>query len=109
VQSLKRIRAERPRSAGIAERVPGTSGIEGARLLAAEAFPYLRSKGFTMRQVVLWAETYIAQERSGDVENLLAWIEKKEGLAGPPRSRKPTKRSHSAKPVHEPDVRGQVE
>jgi hypothetical protein len=73
---------ERPRSAGVPEEVPDTSGIEGARLLANEAFPRLKSLGFTRRQVRLWAETYVADEDSGDLESFLAWVRTKEGSAG---------------------------
>ncbi len=73
---------ERPRSAGVPEEVPDTSGIEGARLLANEAFPHLKSLGFTRRQVRMWAETYVADEDSGDLESFLTWVRTKEGSAG---------------------------
>jgi hypothetical protein len=69
---------ERPRRVGVAEAVPGPGGIEGARLLADEARERLGRSGFTDAQIDAWAETYVADEQSGDVEGLVAWIAEQE-------------------------------
>ena len=64
----------RPRELGIDEMVPDIAQIEGARLLANQAREFLTDCGFDERQVLVWAETYIAAEGSGDVESFVAWI-----------------------------------
>lgn len=69
---------EHPEDAGIAREVPDQSRIEGAELLANEARPRLKKLGFDDAEILEWAETYIAEERSGDVDSLLAWVAKQE-------------------------------
>jgi hypothetical protein len=64
----------RPSDVGVEETVPDLAQIEGARLLANEARPFLMGCGFDDRQVLMWAETYIASEGSGDVDTFVAWI-----------------------------------
>ena len=77
------VKPERPRDASVPEEVPSsTSSIEGARLLANEARPRLQSDGFTDRQIDEWAEAFITENRTGDVEELIAWIAEREGSAG---------------------------
>ncbi len=74
---------ERPRDASVPEEVPSsTSAIEGARLLGNEARPRLRSDGFTDRQIDEWAEAFITQTGSGEVDDLIAWIAEREADAG---------------------------
>ncbi len=63
-----------PDEAGTAREVPELAQIEGAHLLANEARPFLKGCGFTDRQILAWADTYIAKEGSGDVESFVAWI-----------------------------------
>ena len=65
---------EHPHDAGIAEETPDLAQLEGAHLLANGARPYLSDCGFSERQILEWAETYIAREGSGDVDSFLAWI-----------------------------------
>jgi hypothetical protein len=70
---------ERPRDAGVPEEVPDTLGaIEGARILANEARARLRADGFTDDQIDEWAEAFISEIGSGDVEELVAWIAQRE-------------------------------
>jgi len=69
---------ELPRDAGVEEEIPTSSGIEGARLLASEAFPRLADLGFTRKQVRLWAETYIAEVPTGQVDPFVKWITERE-------------------------------
>jgi len=69
---------EEPHDAGVPEKVADTSREEGARILADEARTRLRDKGFTDQQIREWAETYIAEEGSGSVDGLIAWIAAKE-------------------------------
>jgi hypothetical protein len=73
---------ERPSAAGVEEEVPESPGIEGARLLANDAFPRLESQGFTRRQVRLWAETYVADGSPGQVDEFVEWIRQREGTQG---------------------------
>jgi hypothetical protein len=66
---------EGPRDAGVPEEVPeALSAIEGARILANEARERLRGDGFTDDQIDKWAETFITEVGSGDVDQLVAWI-----------------------------------
>ncbi len=65
---------ETPEQAGVEEAEPGADRVEGARELADQAAPRLRAQGFNDDQIRIWAETYIADEGSGDVDGLVAWI-----------------------------------
>ena len=65
---------EEPHEAGVPEKVADASHEEGARVLADQARERLRDRGFTDEQIREWAETYIAEEASGDVDGLVAWI-----------------------------------
>jgi hypothetical protein len=75
------LKPERPSDAGISEETPDRSGLEGARLLANDAFPVLRRAGFTRRQIRLWAERYVAETGSGDVDGFVRWIEEREAAS----------------------------
>jgi len=68
-----------PHDVGVDETCPELAQIEGAHLLANEAREFLRGCGFDDRQILEWAETYIAQECSGTVETFVAWIHECEG------------------------------
>jgi len=65
---------EHPEDAGIAEEIPELTAIEGARLLGNDARSRLRADGFDDAQIDEWAETFIAEEGSGTVEQFVAWI-----------------------------------
>ena len=67
---------------GVEQRLAGPGGEEGARLLADGATERLSRKGFTPRQIRLWAEPYIASHGSGDVNGLIDWIGHQEARAG---------------------------
>jgi hypothetical protein len=64
-----------PEVFGVDTQVPELAQVEGAYLLANEARPHLAGCNFTERQILAWAETYIATEGSGDVESFLDWID----------------------------------
>lgn len=64
----------RPQEVGIPEETPELAQIEGAHLLANAARPFLSRCGFDDDQILRWAEAYIAEEGSGDVECFVAWI-----------------------------------
>ncbi len=64
-----------PHDFGVEERVPTLGQIEGARLLANEARPFLTHCGFTDDQIVHWALTFIAEEGSGDLDGFLDWMD----------------------------------
>ena len=71
-------RPEHPHDSGVDEEVPELAQIEGAHLLANAARPFLGDCGFTDRQILEWADTYIAIEGSGDVESFVAWIHRQQ-------------------------------
>lgn len=64
-----------PHEVGIAEASPDLAQLEGAHLLANEARALLVDCGFDDRQILEWAETYIAEYGSGDLDGFVAWIE----------------------------------
>jgi hypothetical protein len=70
---------ERPADAGVAEEIPAELGqIEGARLLGNDARDRLRADGFTDQQIDEWAETYVAENGGGEVDEFVAWIGEQE-------------------------------
>lgn len=74
---------ERPRAAGVPEEVPdAVTAIEGARILANDARDRLRADGFTDAQIDEWADAFIAERGSGEVEDLVAWIAEREQQSG---------------------------
>ena len=72
------VQPEKPHQSGVEEETPPTMQIEGARMLADDARPLLDGKGFTDEQIRRWADTYIAEEGSGDVGSFVAWIERRQ-------------------------------
>ncbi len=67
--------AESPEDVDIAEEIPAELGqIEGARMLGNDARRRLHADGFDDAQIDEWAETYIAEVGSGDVDEFVAWI-----------------------------------
>lgn len=71
-----------PHEVGVAETCPELGQIEGAHLLANEAREFLLGCGFDDRQILEWAEAYIAECGSGTVETFVAWIHESEGSRG---------------------------
>jgi len=70
---------ESPAQAGITEEVPAELGqIEGARLLGNDARDRLRADGFTDQQIDEWAETYVAENGGGEVDEFVDWIRQQE-------------------------------
>lgn len=76
----ERLRPARPSAVGVDENVPDISRIAAARVLANEALDVLAPRGFTDEQLRLWAEAYLFEEHSGDLESFLAWIATKETI-----------------------------
>ena len=64
-----------PEAFGVDKEIPDAAHVEGAYLLANEARLYLADCGFSDDQILAWAETYIAQEGSGDLESFLDWVD----------------------------------
>jgi hypothetical protein len=73
-----RVVPEPPRAAGLPDVELGASHIEGAHLLSEEAELRLMHRGFTREQVRAWTKEYLAADGSGDVDELVAWIDEKE-------------------------------
>ena len=69
---------ESPSDAGVEEEVPELMQIEGARMLGNDARQRLHADGFTDTQIDQWAETFIAENSSGDVDEFIAWIASQE-------------------------------
>ena len=67
-----------PHEYGIVESEPDSAHAEAARVLADEAEDRLAARGFTDDEIRHWAEVYSREERSGDVETFLAWIDQRE-------------------------------
>jgi hypothetical protein len=65
---------ESPAEAGVEEETPELMQIEGARMLGNDARRRLHADGFTDSQIDAWAETFIAEQSSGDVDEFIAWI-----------------------------------
>ena len=63
-----------PAETGPHDETPDLAQLEGAHLLANESRAFLTRCGFSDRQVLEWALSYIAEEGSGDVESFVAWI-----------------------------------
>ena len=76
--AMEGLQPETPAEAGVQERTADAGHEEGARVLADEAYAVLAESGFTAEEVREWAETFIAEEGSGDVDELVAWIREKE-------------------------------
>jgi hypothetical protein len=71
---------ESPAQAGVTEEIPAELGqIEGARMLGNDARDRLRADGFTDRQIDQWAETYVAENGGGEVDEFVDWIRAQEG------------------------------
>jgi hypothetical protein len=70
------IEPERPEESGVEEATPPTMQVEGARVLADDAKPLLEGKGFTDEQIRRWADTYITEVGSGDVDSFVVWIDR---------------------------------
>jgi hypothetical protein len=71
---------ESPAQAGVTEEFPAELGqIEGARMLGNDARDRLHADGFTDRQIDQWAETYVAENGGGEVDEFVAWIRAQEG------------------------------
>lgn len=69
-------RPEDPSDAGVPEKVPAQStAIEAARVLANDTKARLEPAGFDDEQLRRWAETYITDHGSGDVDGFIAWIQ----------------------------------
>ena len=69
---------ETPAEAGVVEETPELGNIEGARILGNDARQRLHADGFTDAQIDAWAETFIAEESSGSVDEFVAWIARQE-------------------------------
>ena len=70
---------DHPRDAGVAEACPDLAQIEGAHLLANASRDFLHGCGFDDREILEWAETYIARRGSGSVQTFIAWIHERQG------------------------------
>ena len=70
-----------PEAIGVDTTHPELAQLEGAHLLANHARSFLEHCGFTDKQILHWALSFIAQEGSGDVESFVAWIHDRERCA----------------------------
>jgi hypothetical protein len=67
-----------PAEVGVPEEVPELAQIEGARTLGNAARERLHADGFDDAEIDAWAETFIAEVSSGDVDQFVAWIARQE-------------------------------
>jgi hypothetical protein len=75
---------DKPRGPRLPKEEADPAHEEGARELADQATERLRARGFDDEQIRRWSESYIAQEGSGDVDGLIAWVARQETEAGTP-------------------------
>jgi hypothetical protein len=68
----------KPEDVGVPEEVPELAEIEGARLLGNDARKRLHADGFDDAEIDAWAETFIAENSSGTVDEFVAWIARQE-------------------------------
>jgi hypothetical protein len=71
----------KPEDVGVPEEVPELAQIEGARLLGNDARERLHADGFDDAEIDEWAETFIAENSSGTVDQFVAWISRQERKA----------------------------
>jgi len=69
---------DHPHDAGVVEMCPDLAQIEGTHLLANASRDFLRGCGFDDREILKWAEAYIAQRGSGSVQTFVAWIHERQ-------------------------------
>ena len=67
-----------PEQVGVEPETPDMMQVEAARLLANDARDQLRDRGFDDRQIDRWANTYVAEHGSGDLDTFLAWVAREE-------------------------------
>lgn len=68
-----------PEDTGVEEKTPEQlTAIEASRTLADEARAALCDAGFADEQIDAWADTFIAEFGSGDVETFIEWIRRAE-------------------------------
>jgi hypothetical protein len=68
----------KPEDVGVPEEVPELAEIEGARLLGNDARKRLHADGFDDAEIDEWAETFIAENSAGTVDEFVAWIARQE-------------------------------
>jgi hypothetical protein len=68
----------KPEDVGVPEEVPELAQIEGARLLGNDARERLHADGFDDAEIDEWAETFIAENSAGTVDEFVAWIARQE-------------------------------
>lgn len=69
---------QHPEEAGVTKKTPELAQIEAGNILAANARPRLEGRGFDDDQIERWAQTYVAEVGSGDVDSFLGWIEEQQ-------------------------------
>ncbi len=74
--------ASSPEDVGVPEEIPELGEIEGARMLGNDARRRLHADGFDDAQIDEWAETFIAEVGSGEVDEFVAWIKAREQESG---------------------------
>jgi hypothetical protein len=67
-----------PHEVGVAESEPDSAHVEAARVLADEAEHELAARDFSDDEIRHWAEAYCREQRSGDLEAFLAWVDLRE-------------------------------
>lgn len=72
------LRPADPDVVGVGHEAPDPMQVEAARLPANDVRPELRDRGFDDPQINEWADTYVAQQGSGDAETFIAWIAEQE-------------------------------
>lgn len=74
----EQLQPERPAAEGQEAPYPDEENQEGVHLLANQAFAELEGEGFTREQVFEWAAAFNEEEGGGTVEDLVAFIRRRE-------------------------------
>lgn len=75
---MSNLRPEHPHEEGLPTREPPTDRQEAAHVLANDARPLLRDRGFDDEQIDDWARSYVEVEGEGTVGAFLAWVAEQE-------------------------------
>jgi sporulation protein YlmC with PRC-barrel domain len=76
---------EYPHDVGLEDETPDVSHLEGAHLLANDARALLRADGFTDDEILVWAETYLAEHGTAELQGFLEWMATAEHAPAPRR------------------------
>jgi hypothetical protein len=79
------MKPEPPEREGLVQPELPDEDVEGTRLLANAARGRLRGQGFDDDEIDAWTRVYYEQDREGDVEGLIRFIQDEQAAGRQPR------------------------